>query len=1433
MHQLLSALRLIPAAGRYFGAFFLFSVIILAVGPAVGVKFPYTMYLVIGLAVVCLILFAIGAMRRRGEKKKAKEFEGSLGLQGRQAGVGKEEVREALTELSQRWEQAVTELRGSGVAIYDLPWFLLIGEPQSGKSTTIQNSGLEFPVGTESLSGTGGTRNCDWWFTNEAVILDTAGRFTFQEAAAPDQHEWNAFLKLIAKHRRQCPINGVIVVIPATSLEEDPVDVREKKAKNIRQKLQHLQKALSIRFPVTVLVTKTDRVLGFTEFFSRLEPADQRQLFGWSSRAGQDEAWDAKGFDRAFDDIVTRVHKMRLRFFHGEDNTARIDALFVLPEELAALKEPLAQYLGVIFAASRYEEPINLRGFYFTSGIQQGRPIAQACRDLLRVQAGDPHGVLEDLEQVFRKSRAFFIRDFYERKLFPEQGLISLTREAVQRETRKRRILFGVAVPLAIVFAVAFVLAGATLKSTVAAMQETVEESRSCLDDPACGVATAWDLIEDIELQRTRLTRERWALLMFGRGRNNAVNAEYLPAVQAELFRLRILGPVLSSFEARAKGVDWAESFALYPTFAGALTKSMWFALYDEARRDPDREREVRRQLGVKDLIQFCAKTPGLDASASGKAVDAWLKDKPNAAERADATYFKPILGLTKRIAKVDDGAFPTQGLAAVRRYWTVASLAGWDWKLIEVYLTGFVDSLRTLDGLAGASRRAYLDEFLRVATGLNESFAAGTRHMEAGRPTAEGDRPGPDPSGWPAACVAELTELVQISPELYATALDVEAHCARIPRDLAQLGERKRAFADLVVESRVENREVIHWAPGAEAVGRRLAELTRGMDQATIASQAAAFEGSVRAATGRSGALKEVSGFYQQAGARLAPVAGGDDLAAFPDLARATKLAGEVAVAEQVVPAIRTYFVDDVFAGGDCTDCFTAEWAEDNVTAANDFLAWATDMLEDAARTHQTPDELDDLNRALYAYLTRFVDREAAAAGGGSASSIRYNPPTKAARATRWAEFASEVGSWKPTSTSGGGGRGGSGGLTVAILRGFEKNNSSLSGLADRLASRSASRGGGGSSENPLSPALEKAVASFKDSVSSLPDEALAAWRELAGNAKALGDFHAFSAPALRRGDRTADELLADLEKHGAELMADEIRPLFEADFRDFWEDVDRCCSGAYPFVTARELDALADELRSGSRRSDGDDGGRDSRRRRDRDERAPRASLSWSEVKNTSTRELTWTLTLDTVDERDLGDVLADAAELAKKYAVEPIVEGREKDVDFVGPAKEQLAILGEWQRFMADRGGRGKKESMLVSLQRGTDSRSAVFLGERVSEVLFLSRERIRPSGSAGNEIEVPFDLSGEDLEIIGRDEQTVGSEGWTGRLVLKGGPLKLPFFVQLASAAAPSDRRKWSIVVELPNYLRSDERLEGIFDLDFERPLPRAFPELKAR
>jgi len=135
----------------------------------------------------------------------------------RRAGAVKDPARDGKMDFRSRW------LDFGRQTIYDLPWYMFVGAPGAGKTTALVHSGLNFPLadrlGAQAVGGVGGTRHCDWWFTDDAVLLDTAGRFTTQDShRAADRSAWLAFLQMLRKYRRRRPLNGVMVVVSALDL---------------------------------------------------------------------------------------------------------------------------------------------------------------------------------------------------------------------------------------------------------------------------------------------------------------------------------------------------------------------------------------------------------------------------------------------------------------------------------------------------------------------------------------------------------------------------------------------------------------------------------------------------------------------------------------------------------------------------------------------------------------------------------------------------------------------------------------------------------------------------------------------------------------------------------------------------------------------------------------------------------------------------------------------------------------------------------------------------------------------------------------------------------------------------------------------------------------------------------------------------------------
>ncbi|MDX3905819.1 MAG: type VI secretion system membrane subunit TssM [Pigmentiphaga sp.] len=315
--------------------------------------------------------------------------------------------------------------------LYQLPWYVFIGAPGSGKTTALVNSGLEFPLadrfGKMAFRGVGGTRNCDWWFTNDAVLLDTAGRYTTHESdRVGDEREWQGFLGLLRKFRGRQPINGAILTISVADLLTASEAERAQHAAVLRRRLQELRTGLGIQFPIYVLVTKMDLLSGFEEYFSDFSREELAQVWGFTFEM---ERVNSPDFDllQAFHDEYELLHR-RLNdalpdLLAEQADPAKRALSYLLPQQFAGLRYMLARFLSDIFGRSRFEEALSVRGVYFTSGTQGGEmldPAMGGIKRYLGVAGAAPKAVaLVPGEH----GRSYFLKHVLQKVIFEEAGL--------------------------------------------------------------------------------------------------------------------------------------------------------------------------------------------------------------------------------------------------------------------------------------------------------------------------------------------------------------------------------------------------------------------------------------------------------------------------------------------------------------------------------------------------------------------------------------------------------------------------------------------------------------------------------------------------------------------------------------------------------------------------------------------------------------------------------------------------------------------------------------------------------------------------------------------------------------------------------------------------------------------------------------------------
>src|SRR5918996_3942706 len=400
-------------------------------GPWIGLGDPpwYPLASAITRLVIILVIvlaWGVGNLIGQARVRHAnRELVDNLAPDPEQAQVSEEEA-----QLAKSFERALGRLGNTrfrtatgGRMLYQLPWYVMIGPPGSGKTTALTQSGLHFPagVGAEAaeVRGVGGTRNCDWFFTSEAVLIDTAGRYTTQDSHAPvDRSGWQAFLDLLKKHRPRQPINGVLVALSASDLLADD-GVREAHGRAVRERLAEIAERLGIQVPAYLMITKCDLISGFTEFFDDLDNEQRQQVWGATFDVDAD-ASPAPLARAEFDRLLERLDLRRLDRLHAESDLERRALTFGFPSQVSLLARPLESFIREAFGADDEYAP-RLRGFYLTSGTQEGTPIDRLVGSMAQtfgIQRPAPLG-------YGIAPKPYFLTRLLRQVIFGEAGLVT------------------------------------------------------------------------------------------------------------------------------------------------------------------------------------------------------------------------------------------------------------------------------------------------------------------------------------------------------------------------------------------------------------------------------------------------------------------------------------------------------------------------------------------------------------------------------------------------------------------------------------------------------------------------------------------------------------------------------------------------------------------------------------------------------------------------------------------------------------------------------------------------------------------------------------------------------------------------------------------------------------------------------------------------
>jgi type VI secretion system protein ImpL len=547
---------------RFLGSrWFLSFIGILLVGLLIWFFGPFLAFLeswlprAIIIAVLVLIWFGVNFWLDRRRKQNddalmsgvtATAVDPSLAASAEEVAAMRDKLTNALTLLKK-----ASKSRGY---LYEQPWYAIIGPPGAGKTTALLNAGLSFPLAAEMgqgpISGVGGTRMCEWMFTDDAVLIDTAGRYTTQDSdSAVDKAGWDAFLSLLKRTRPRQPLNGVIIAIAMTDIAAASPPERLAHARAIRRRIKELSDQLGVRMPVYAIFTKADLLAGFSEFFDDLDREKRSAVWGTTFPLNKTDGGSSAAFATEFDLLVERLNQRLVDRLQAERSPERRIAIAGFPAQVGSLRQPLTEFVQEAFGGTRLDPAPFLRGIYFASGTQEGTPIDRLTGALAR-----GFGIDQQRAPSLRPEagKSYFLTRLLKDVIFGEAMLVSRDPAAVKRSWMLRIGAASLAALVALIGAAALIQTRSVNTSAIAQENAAVGAYVSAVK------ALPLDPVNDADLARVAPVLDMARKLPFG---------AQVPASQTQWF------PGLSQTGKLGAGADQIYTNALDNIFFPRL---MW-----------------------------------------------------------------------------------------------------------------------------------------------------------------------------------------------------------------------------------------------------------------------------------------------------------------------------------------------------------------------------------------------------------------------------------------------------------------------------------------------------------------------------------------------------------------------------------------------------------------------------------------------------------------------------------------------------------------------------------------------------------------------------------------------------------------------------------------------------------------------------------------
>ena len=596
---------------------------------------------------------------------------------------------------------------------YRLPLYAVVGPERDTIAETVRRTGLARPLG-ESVAGGGLT----WTAFDRGATVEVDPAVLFGTGRGD---RWTGLIRALQRHRPERPIDGAIVVLPASRLRGSDAldaDALRAEAERVRNRLGELQNGLGMTLPVHVIVAEGEALPGFPELGRLLGAEHLGQPLGYTQAWGESEGYAAAHIDRAVGHVGERIDDLVLEALSAGADPGDRDSAFRLPLAVSELAEPLKSYFDSLFQGGQYARLAGLRGVYFAGAVREGNG------DLAR--------------------RPSFGAGALHERIFPEYTLAEPTHGVLAASNRDvRRAQAGLAV-LILLAGTGLVAADRMLAARVSKLESltqtigqdyrrvTAARGRGDLDGSLISADTIGFLRRAADLDgfflRSMLVPSSWVAQLprdLERLQEGAYVEILFKSIRASLDRRarQVTSPDTSTRDL-ARGADDGWPYPAVPTLSRVVdrysTLTEHLDHYESLRRNPEDAFALRELVAfLYDLDLPAGFDPDIEGTARDNDELLLSQLKPaRFADQARATFLRRFDGFTGDLVGRHEVLSNLRSAAEILRGETVV---GEDRRLALTRLRTLRDTLSRLQQLFD---RGTYDWVAKDGGRLNDSFA-------------------------------------------------------------------------------------------------------------------------------------------------------------------------------------------------------------------------------------------------------------------------------------------------------------------------------------------------------------------------------------------------------------------------------------------------------------------------------------------------------------------------------------------------------------------------------------------------------------------------------------------------------------------------------------------------------------------------------------